>query len=914
MVQETLAGMGHERFTITDRASTFGHNRWSKVHGPEAIYGVELAVNSNITARKSPNNFMTFLAKDSVVPIYELVARATEQFYYTAKLSYADIADLDSVFVLIGEFPRWDLIGEPRPGWYFPVAPGTSLRQVEEATRRGFPIVATSNNFYPRIEDQEAYEILCGRNARDQTYPMHLIDADDWADWFPELGSDPIDRTYEIAAQCQAELRQAELVEPDKPRTLLHMCESGAARKGVDLVGEYRDRLLKELGIIGEKGFEDYFYIIEDLCRWAKNHMFVGPARGSSCGSLVCYLLDITEVDPIKHGLIFERFIDINRPDLPDIDIDFSDRRRHLAEKYLRDKYGADRVARLGTVSMYKAKSTINETSAALDVPKWEVTDFSESIEGHFSGDALANKSIADALENTDAGVALAKKFPEMKIATQIEGHPRHAGQHAAGVVITKDPLTNYAAMDNKTGAIMVDKYDAEDLNLLKIDCLGLTQLSIFEDTLDLIGKDRPWLKTYPIDDPAAFEVINDRRYTGIFQFQGQATQSLCDQVDTIDSFEDIVSITALARPGPLNSGGASLWAERRSGRLPVKFDHDLLEPILGDTYGVITYQEQIMRICRDVGGMSWTDVSDIRKAMSKSLGLEYFSKFKTAFIDGAKANGVRAATADRIWEQMKESGGYAFNKSHAVAYGLIGYWCCVLKSRHPLEFAAATLGRESDTDQQIQLLRELESEGIGYIPVDVERSTARWEVSGDKLLGPLTGIHGIGPKIAAQIVKLRGEDGELPGRAAGLLADPRTPYDSLHPIGEAFPALFEKPGPGHPFNLSEPLTRLVDLTSETLGHFYVVGEVTEYDLNDHNDLKAIARRGYEMTGPTKYLNVMIKDDSGSIQAQFNRFKYDGFGIPLVERGPGHVYLFKGEIRKGFRRLYLEKSKYVGQL
>jgi DNA-directed DNA polymerase III PolC len=859
---------------------------------------------------------MTFLATDKMQPIYGLVEKATEQFFYTPKLSYQDVLAARDMIILIGDKPRWDLLQTDMPtaAMYFPVAPGTSLPQIRKAQELGYPLVAVSDNVYARSENRPIYEILTGRNSMDQTYHQHIVGEDEWREWWPELGSEPIENTYKIAEKCRAKLLSAELVEPERPLPLLDMCIAGAKAKDIPIdLPEYRERLDYELGLIAEKNYEDYFYIIADLCQYAKQHMFVGPARGSSCGSLVCYCLDITEVDPLQHGLIFERFIDLNRADLPDIDIDFSDRRRPKVEKYMRDKYGSDKVARLGTVSMYKPKSAINETSAALDVPKWEVTEFSDSILERSSGDARAQQAVEDTFNETEVGRALLEKYPEMMMCAQLEGHPRHSGQHAAGVVVTREPLINYASLDHKTGSLMIDKVDAEELNILKIDCLGLTQLSIFEEVLESVGKEREWLRDYPLDDVEAFKILNDRKFTGIFQFQGFALQSLCHQIE-VSEFNDIVSITALARPGPLHSGGATEWTQRRSGIHPVVYEHELMKPILEDTYGVTIYQEQIMRIAREVGGLSWEDVSSLRKAMSKSLGVEFFNQYKEQFIPGAVERGMPAMVADKIWEEMCHYGSWSFNKSHAVAYGLISYWCCVLKSKYPLEFAAASLNRESDTDKQIKLLRELDHEDIGYIPVDVESSTTQWEVGDGKLIGPLTGIHGVGPRTAQQMVKLRREGSEATGRIKTLLSNPVTPYDHLYPLHEHFPEVFGPVGNHHPLNLAEPLTEIEVITAEDDGEYYVIGEVKEINLRDHNETGSVAKRGYEMTGPTKFLNLVIQDDSSSIIAQFSRFKYQKFGATIVERGVGHVWLFKGNCRKGFRRLYMEKARYVGKV
>ena len=277
------------------------------------------------------------------------------------------------------------------------------------------------------------------------------------------------------------------------------------------------------------------------------------------------------------------------------------------------------------------------------------------------------------------------------------------------------------------------------------IDALGLTQLSIFERTLQLIGSPKGerknFFETLPLNDPKAFAILNDQKFSGIFQFAGGALQGLSKTI-TIESLDDIVAITALARPGPMATGGAHEWCRRRAGIEDVETVHPLLTELTKDTYGVLIYQEQIMAIAREIGKMSWEDTSELRKTISRSLGEEHFNKFWEAFKTGAESQGVPEFTAKKIWDSMKTFGAYAFNKSHAVAYGIVSYYCCWLKAYHPVEFCAATLDAEPDPLKQIKILRELEKEGIGYLPYDIDHSEGQWNVAekdGKKtLIGPL--------------------------------------------------------------------------------------------------------------------------------------------------------------------------------
>jgi len=501
---------------------------------------------------------------------------------------------------------------------------------------------------------------------------------------------------------------------------------------------------------------------------------------------------------------------------LPDIDIDFSDSNRYQVFDYLKKKYGSEYVARLGTVAMFQPRSALAEVGTSLKIPKWKCDAVADSLLERSSGDARALQTLEDTMKTMPAGIRLLEEYPHAQIMTRFEGHPRHSGIHAAGVVIASEPINHYVAVDSVSGATMCDKKDAEDgYGLLKIDALGLTQLSVFEETLKLAGLPLSTLENIPIDDDAAFKVLRDGRFSGIFQFAGQALQSIAKQV-SVDSLEDVVAITALARPGPLASGGAHAWVRRRNGTEAITYNYPQLEKHLKDSLGIVIYQEQVMTIGRDVGNLSWEDVTQLRKAMSKSLGVEFFDKFGDRWKAGAVANGiVHDAKLDKTWNELCSFGSWGFNRSHAVAYGIISYQCCWLKAHYPFEYAAATLSHESDPAKQLLLLREMVDEGYDYVPVNKEISTKSWSVgvlneegvlesadnaafsSNEKkrrvLVGPLTNIKGVGPKLSSTIISERLEN-RFPERAKKLFVNPKTPVDSLFPIRDAFNRIMPDP------------------------------------------------------------------------------------------------------------------------
>lgn len=904
---------------ITDRASTFGFTNWTKLAkaaGKKPIYGVEIAVSPEITAKKITRSHFTFIATDSLAHLNHIVARATEQFRYEPLLSYRDLALIPpGIAILPGRNAILRHLDPDRPNLYIPQGPSTPSTQLDWAREKGVKLIAAGDNYYPAADDREAYEVMCGRGATTQTFPMHILSERELLSY---SSREAMLAREQLAERCGAVMLPGSLLKPVHALSLREMCLEGAERLGCNLNrDEYQARLEKELRLIAEKGFEDYFFIVADLVMKAKEMMMVGPARGSSCGSLVCYLIGITTIDPIPYDLIFERFIDINRMDIPDIDIDFSDQHRDLIFKYMEDKYGRDRVARLGTVARYKPKSSIGETAAALRIPKWKTEAFTGSIIERSSGDARAMSAIEDAFA-MNTGLELLKEFPELKMAERLEGHPRHYAQHAAGMIVTELPVEEHVAIDRRTGSTQCDKKDAEALNLLKLDLLGLTQLSIFEDCLELIGKPKQWdfLYNYPPDDKAAFDVLNEKRWSGVFQFMGDALQSIAQSVK-IEDIEDIIAITALARPGPLASGGTAQWIERKNGREAVSVPHPVFTDILDNSLGVVVYQEQIMRICREVGNFSWADTSDLRRAISKSLGVEFFNQWGAKFIDGATANGVPMMDASAIWHGLSQYGSWAFNRSHAVAYGMISYWCCVLKAHHPLEYAAATLTHTKEPERQLKTLREMVREGYKYSPVDPARSGRKWTVAGDKLVGPLTNVIGLGPKLLTETMEARASGQPVPKRAQKLLTNPITPLDELYPVSKRTEVLC--PEGLETLNILTTPTPILEVQCETKANktVLVVANIVDINPRNLNEPQLVQKRkGRVIQSNADFLNLIVEDDTDQIRATVWGRLWDKVAREIIDRGGAGnaLYVIKGKVGSDFRAIDVERIKYLGTM
>lgn len=786
-----LKSIGASSAVITD-TTTFGWSKWSDLApkaGLRPVYGIEVGVRVDDGSAKKPAiDPWIFLAKNSVVPLNRLLSVATQQFHYEPLLTISQALSVPDLFVIAGH--RFDPTKLPHEtstkSLFVGLSPACSAGFIRRATEAGYAFVATGVNRYPREQDKTLYEVLAGKSADIQSYPQHILSDAEWRKLVPaELADHALGNRDAVLAQSVAELPRGELPAPERPASLRTMCMAGVARLGMlqkfDEV--YSKRLDHELAVIAEKKFEDYFFIVADICQYARQRMLVGPARGSSCGSLVCFLLNITTIDPIPFGLLFERFIDTSRDDLPDIDIDFSEQHRDLVFQYVRDRYGADRVARLGTVNFYQTRSALKETCSALDLPPWTTEPILAFAEEH---------GIAQALQS-DAGATLLKAHPEIAIAVDLEGHPRHAGQHAAGVVITHGPVTDIVAVDHRTGATQCDKYDAEKLNLLKIDALGLTQLSVFEHALQLAKLDRQHLFKVRLDDADAFAVLNRKHFAGVFQFNGKAVQDISKSI-AVETIHDMVAIIALARPGPLNSGAARQWIRSRTAKN--EGEKSALYDLLPETFGLIVYQEQVMRICREIADMDWANVNALRRVIARVQSVEELQKFRELFVAGAMHR-MDNEQAEKLWSNIVTFGGYGFNKSHAVTYAVIGYWCCWLKAHYPLEFAAAMLSYVGE-EQQLTMLREMENEGVPFVAADPRLSTDKWIVgiSGGKrqLLGPLTNIVGIGETHCATIISARARGEELTGAVAKALARAQFKIPNTSPIATRITEILPDP------------------------------------------------------------------------------------------------------------------------
>jgi len=559
---------------IADINSTYGHiplMKEAKKHGFKPIFGVRLHVLPGDSVQRVCNQYYIFIAMNQVglAELYKLVQTAYKNFYYLPKLNQSDLWDISDNLIAISPI---NMMGD------------------YQAAGQGYGKgnLAIDNNEFPEADDREVYELLAGARKngegysyfyQDQSYPQHILSHDEWLSEYSD--HEAIVRTHTLAKEIEhIEIPQADMVKWTGAHDIFNQCLKSTKIEWND---EYLKRLEYEIELIKSKGYVDYFLITADMIKHAKKSMLVGPARGSSAGSLVCYLLDITEVDPIEHKLIFERFIDINRFDLPDIDIDFPDTKRDSVIKYLKHKYGRDKVMCLANINRLKAKSAIGEFAKGLGIPAYETDSVKGAIIERSSGDARAAMQIADTFETTVPGRAFIDKFPAMGLVSRIEGHASHAGKHAAGILVATLPLCRYGSLNDRDEVIMMDKKGAEALGLLKLDCLGLRNLTILEGVADQIGMEYKDYHELPLDDPKTYTLFNALRLNGIFQFEGQALQMIVKQMG-VRNFNDISAITALARPGALNSGGTARYIKYVTQSESPAFFSDIHEQITGDT------------------------------------------------------------------------------------------------------------------------------------------------------------------------------------------------------------------------------------------------------------------------------------------------------------------------------------------
>jgi uracil-DNA glycosylase family 4 len=822
--------LGRPSICLTDHGSVSGIPELVKAckdAGLKPIIGSELYVchdpakrpeKGAETRRDYAHTVALAMNWDGWVELLELLTKANDatHFYYKPRNSFAELAQTKNLIFLTAcgggilsledhecvLQTLKDAVGADRI--YCEIQPHDDERQhminkraVIAAAKLGLKLVATQDFHYARPGDHLNHEVLLAIGSKDVwsnpnrwKYPVDDLYLKSTAEmieaFIPHVKAgtlaiedvkNAIAQTEEIADRLNVEWKSLPVSLPDMGDDpngqLARLCIEEMKAKALPLGGEYGQRLLYELEVMKKAGFPGYFLVLRDIIHWArKNGIMVGPGRGSAGGSLICYLLGITQVDPLVHGLIFERFFRPGRVDLPDIDTDFEDEGRDRVLAYVRERFGEEYVANVANYNTLGVKSAIKDVARVFEIDSFVVNQATSVVDDL----KLSTEQVFE--QPTITG--LMTRYPAIRqYAPKLTGVLRGTSQHAGGIVIAGEPLRRRAVVsrrgegEDERTVINWDKNVIEKMGLMKLDLLGLRTLSILRVAAENVFRSRGVKIDYtsiPLDDAKTLDMFQRGDTTGIFQFESRGMRELLKSL-RIDKFNVIVDANALYRPGPMEL--IPVYTSAQTGKMAVFYDHPLLEPILSETFGVLIYQEQLMRVFVDLAGFSYSDADGMRKIVSKSMGPEEFAKHEGKFMDGATAKGIDPAIAKQVFKQMITFGGYGFNKSHAVQYSIIGFWCAFMKTHYPAEFMAAHLSN-SDEEQTALAVDAAKKMGLEILMPDVNQSHARRFVPfNDRvIMAPLSAIKGVGEKAADLIVQAR--EGQVDYNGLGIF-DTRT-------------------------------------------------------------------------------------------------------------------------------------------
>jgi DNA polymerase-3 subunit alpha len=810
---------------ITDHGVMYGAVEFyqkARKYGIKPIIGIEMYIAPRrMTDRDSQkdksSHHIILLARDKI-GYQNLLQIATtaqlEGFYYKPRVDKSYLRKHAQGLIALtgcgsGEIPRlirdgrlkkarevaaWyrDIFGAG--GFYFELQRHEGLPELEQVNaglvalskEMDIPLVATNDVHYVLPEHAQAQEILlCVQTNTTVNDPkrmtmgdesFYLKSSEEMAALFPEC-PEALENSLRIAKACDLSLDFEgyhlpffEVPEGHTARSYLaHLCREGLQRRYAVVTPELEARLQYEVDLIHQMGFDTYFLIVWDLVREANSRgIMVGPGRGSAAASLVSYCLDITQLDPLAHGLIFERFLNPGRVTMPDIDMDFPDDRRDELIQYTIEKYGQDKVAQIITFGTMGARAAIRDAGRALDLPLPEVDRVAKLIP---FGPKV---KIDDGLQKVPELGAMYEGKEEdrsyikelIDTARSLEGGARHASTHAAGIVIGDAPLVNYTPLHRATkgGAGAITQYTMEvleDIGLLKMDYLGLSTLTIIQRTLDLLQETRGMQLTpndIPLDEPAIYDLLSSGEVTGIFQVESAGMRRVLTSLRPSE-FNDIVAVISLYRPGPMEY--IDTYVDRKHGRQEVTYRHPKLEPILKDTYGIIVFQEQIIRLMTDLAGYSAADADLVRRAVGKKKKKELL-KHRSSFVEGAvEHSGLPEAVAEQIFSDIEYFARYGFNKAHAASYAVLTCQTAYLKAKYPVEYMAAMLSVErNNTDKVAILIAECRRLGIEVLPPDVCRSGLDFIIEGGNIRFGLGAIKNVGEGPIAAILEARREGG----------------------------------------------------------------------------------------------------------------------------------------------------------
>jgi DNA polymerase III subunit alpha len=813
------ADLGLPALAVTDHGALYGAIEFfqsARAHGIKPIIGVEAYVAPRRMADRDPKldatafHLVLLAATDrGYRNLLKLVTAAhLEGFYYKPRIDrellsrHAD-GLLGLSGCLQGEIPRALLRGDlpaartlaatyrdilGAGNFYLEVQnhglpdQKTLTREIVGLSREmRLPLIATNDVHYVTREEADAQDaLMCiqmGTSLDQKDKPrmgdtpeFYLKSAEEMAALFPDL-AEALENTLALAERCAVEIETGQLKLPHFPvpegetpeSYLRRLCETGLVRLYGQVTPALRERLEYELGVIMQMGYSPYFLIVQDFVNFARRSGILTTVRGSAAGSLVLYACGVTDVDPLAYRLPFDRFLNLERYTMPDIDVDFMDTRRDEVIKYVMDKYGADRVAQIITFGTMGARAAIRDVGRVMGLPYGDVDRIAKLVPG-------ANVTLADALQAEPELREAVETSPPLRrlwdLAQKLEGVARHASTHAAGVIISRDPLTDHVPLQRATkGDLVMTQYDMNSvaaIGLLKMDFLGLTNLTILDTAIRLTHETRGVeidLGNVPLHDQATYDLLASGETTGIFQLEGRGMRRYLKDLRP-DRIEDVMAMVALFRPGPM--ANIPSYIRRKHGQEPVTYLHPLLEPVLRETYGVMVYQEDIMTVAQAIAGYTLAEADVLCYAIRKKIKEKLLAQ-REKFVAGARRNGVPARVVDQIFEQFEPFARYGFNRAHAACYGLIAYYTAYLKAHYTAEYMTAVLSSDAgDTEKVAQVVAECRRMGIQVLPPDVNESAASFTVSGEAIRFGLAAVRNVGLTAVDAIVAARTSGGPI--------------------------------------------------------------------------------------------------------------------------------------------------------
>lgn len=827
---EKVREYGCTSVAITDHGNLFGSIEFYKTcreNGVKPIIGVEAYLAEDMHRKEKVSRtdlgslekqyyHVVLLAKD-IVGYKNLVKMVTksylEGFYYKPRIDKNLLEQHKEGIIVLsgclaGEIPQLILNGKVKEArkvaeWYLSVFGEDFYIEVQNhdleeerivnpeliklAKEMNIKLVATGDAHYISREEAEIHDVLLciqtnskrsdSDRFRFRNNTFYLKSPDEMWREFGEV-SEALVNTVEVGEKCTLEIPfgNRELMpryygcgDGDADVLLKGMVFEGLRRIfGGEIPKEYVDRVEYELEVVRNMGFSNYFLVVQDFVNWARrNGIPVGPGRGSAAGSLITYALGITQVDPIRYNLLFERFLNPERVTMPDIDVDVADRDREKVIKYLTDRYGKENTANIITFGTLQTRAAIRDVGRVLGVPLSRVDAVSKAIVGVDSV-SDAKEIVSEVREIYEKGSLLEKEW--IDTAEKLEGIVRHASIHASGIVISSVPIHEFIALykDPKEGTIstQISAQYLEELGFLKMDILGLANLSVIQDTVNLVKKTRGIeldINSIPLDDTKTYELLSSGRTDGVFQVESDGMKEMLKSMKP-SCIEDIIAALALYRPGPLGSGMDKQYINRKHGLEKVDYIHPDLEDILKETYGVILYQEQIMKIAQRICGFTLGQSDNLRRAIGKKKK-EIMEEMKELFVEGAVKNGYSKEFAQNLFDTIEKFAEYGFNKSHSAAYAMITYQTAYLKAHYPLEYMVALINSEIEKfEKMIEYIVEAQRMGLLVLPPDVNRSNKLFDVDFSQKKPAIRygfmGIKGFGEALAEDIVRERERNG----------------------------------------------------------------------------------------------------------------------------------------------------------